>query len=114
MLHASDTPVAVVGLPGVPVELDAGAGHVCARMADGEVWCWGYDTGFSSIAAPMARSTPVRVFESAVEVEGGYEHTCIRTTSGTVQCIGRGGGGYGIGEGVRLGPPGSASEVHLE
>jgi alpha-tubulin suppressor-like RCC1 family protein len=40
----SPSPVAVVGLPSSPaVQLAAGEAFSCARLASGEVWCWGRD-----------------------------------------------------------------------
>ncbi|HEX5063515.1 MAG TPA: hypothetical protein VFV99_29260 [Kofleriaceae bacterium] len=37
----SSVPVTVNGLPGPAVELALGNEHACARLVDGDLWCWG-------------------------------------------------------------------------
>jgi len=89
---------AVLGLPSLPVEIDAGESHVCARLADGEVWCWGFSSGFDpAIFPPAAVAVPQRVFSNAVEVHCGNGATCTRTTASGMQCIGLESSGFGYG-----------------
>jgi len=89
---------AVLGLPSLPVDIDAGEGHMCARLADGEVWCWGFSAGFNpAIFPPGAVAVPQRVFTNAAEVHGGSGATCTRTTTSGMQCIGLASSDFGYG-----------------
>jgi alpha-tubulin suppressor-like RCC1 family protein len=57
------SPVQVVGLPNVAVtELAIGYDHACARLVDGDIWCWGRgDAGQLGNGAFEDRLAPVRV-----------------------------------------------------
>lgn len=88
--RGSSIPAAVRAVP-ASVEVTAGAFHQCARGADGEVWCWGFnnagelgdDSYFSS--APRASSG----LRGAVEVRAFTTATCARWADDTVRCMGR-------------------------
>jgi len=81
----------VVGC-GVVVELTAGEGHVCARLGDGEVWCWGWnEQGQLGDGTTTSRLRPVRVSglpDPAVGISAGGRHTCAVLADGTGMCWG--------------------------
>ncbi len=60
------SPVAASGLPGPAVELALGFGHTCARLVDGDLWCWGRGAegqlghGVASGSLSPVRVTPPR------------------------------------------------------
>lgn len=83
-LSSSATPIRVAGVTGA-VEIAAGRYHACARLADGDVWCWG-SVGFG----PQRSGTPVRVeaLSGAVSLAAGDQVTCAVLTSGAVRCVG--------------------------
>lgn len=93
-------PVPVEASPEAPlagvIELRAGGGHSCARLAGGEAYCWG-----SNSSGQLGNSTTQsQVFPTLVrEVEGaplagvaeltlGRFHSCARFDGGDVRCWG--------------------------
>lgn len=70
MVGGSSTPVGVAGLSGA-TQIDAGGGHVCARMVDSTLMCWGNNAVGQVDATPMppyrlplsAMAAPTRVTE---------------------------------------------------
>jgi alpha-tubulin suppressor-like RCC1 family protein len=99
--NCARTPVAVGGLRRV-VEIAAGDGFTCARLATGSVSCWGYATfGEIGIVGPDHCSigtsdfrcalTPQNIpaLSGAVELALGQDHTCARMGDGSVLCSGR-------------------------
>jgi alpha-tubulin suppressor-like RCC1 family protein len=59
---SSPVPVDVVGLPGPATALTIGYGHACARLADGDVWCWGRgDRGQLGNGLSASSLAPVKV-----------------------------------------------------
>jgi alpha-tubulin suppressor-like RCC1 family protein len=90
----ASAPVDVSGLPaGVAVtQLTAGASHTCALLADGSIWCWGYNS-YSQLGnnTTTNSSVPVQVQGlaiKAVEIAAGYWFTCARLEDATVACWG--------------------------
>jgi GH25 family lysozyme M1 (1,4-beta-N-acetylmuramidase) len=91
-LADSARPVAVQGLGGPATEVDAGAYHSCARLADGSVACWG-DNRFGQLGdgTRTRRESAVAVQGLAGRVravEAGSSFTCAVLESGAVQCWG--------------------------
>jgi len=87
------SPVPVMGLPGSPVlQLAAGEAFSCARLENGEVWCWGRDAEGQRGDGPGAGgSGPSRVdfpvAGMAVDVTAGAAHACA-IHAGEVYCWG--------------------------
>jgi alpha-tubulin suppressor-like RCC1 family protein len=100
-------PNAVPGLAGV-VEIVAGGtseepagGHTCARLAKGEVRCWGDNAaGQVGDGSQTTRKTPVAVTLAApaIQLSAGFNHTCAVLEGGTVACWGGNGNGQ-LGDG---------------
>lgn len=68
------------------------AGHTCAVLDDGSVWCWGYNSrGQLGDGTVYDRPRPVQVqgLPAAVSVASGLGFTCAATTDGRVYCWGR-------------------------
>jgi len=86
-------PGRVLGLENV-TNVSVGTSHSCARMAGGQVYCWGGEFDKEPLGSGLneAAPTPVRVLslDDAAEVEVGRFHSCARTTSGSVRCWGLG------------------------
>lgn len=94
-----DTRLAVIGLPEVPVAIDAGTFSTCALTAGGDVWCWGSSQGIVPAMTPVAAiSTPVRVMTGASEVHVGISTTCARIGT-NIACLGRSSPYLGYGDG---------------
>lgn len=81
------------------VQLAAGAAHTCARLASGEVACWGSnDRGQLGDGTLMARLNPTLVrneddsaaLAGVAEIAAGAFHTCARLLSGEIRCWGYG------------------------
>jgi alpha-tubulin suppressor-like RCC1 family protein len=77
--------------------LDAGLISTCARLATGQVTCWG-DNEYGELGDGSdhnARPTPVLVsgLTDATAVTVGWQHTCARRTSGALACWGAGANG---------------------
>jgi len=97
----------VPGLAGV-VEIMAGNSHMCARLTDGTLRCWGSNTwGALGDGTTTERDSPVAVMglTGAVEIAAGSGHTCARLTDALMRCWGW--NAYG-----QLGD-GTAGERHL-
>jgi alpha-tubulin suppressor-like RCC1 family protein len=65
--------------------------HVCARLQDGTVVCWGANDagqlGRGTLASPAGPAT-VSGITTAVDVAAGGEHSCAVLQAGTVACWG--------------------------
>jgi alpha-tubulin suppressor-like RCC1 family protein len=78
----STAPHTVTGLPDDLAEVAVGTEDVCARTANGALWCWG---------ETMGTSTPTQVngIPGAVtSVAGGASHLCAANGTGAVYCWG--------------------------
>lgn len=111
-------PRLVAGLTRV-AQIVSGLGHVCARLDDGAVWCWGLDdrgqlgdgpgspdtcvSGAMEMGLPRPCSrAPVRVvgLDDASSIVAGRKHTCAIRRGGGVLCWGDDGSAQlGDGEG---------------
>jgi alpha-tubulin suppressor-like RCC1 family protein len=113
---ASSTPVTVTGLPAgsTVTSLACGSVHACA-VADGDVYCWGWDKfdQLGTVLPPADSGTP----DSAVAIKvpglsgvravassSQSETTCAITNAGAVLCWGSDGGGQ-LGDGKDASSP---------
>ncbi len=89
-LSAVATPVQVLGLTDA-VQVTGGNFQSCARLASGQVWCWGVNvTGTLGDGSYTSNAAPVRVLavSDAVDVTAGGYHACVARVSGEVWCWG--------------------------
>jgi alpha-tubulin suppressor-like RCC1 family protein len=84
------TPGPVVGLRG-GVDVASNIAHVCARLADGGVACWG-DNTFSPEGEDF-QPTPLRVdgVDNVVDIAVGAWYTCALTADQEIYCWGENG-----------------------
>jgi alpha-tubulin suppressor-like RCC1 family protein len=72
-------PIPFPGLSNV-VEITAGAGHACARLGDGTVWCWGSNDegqlGIGTVGSFVNTPARVTAVSGATRVVAGGYHTC--------------------------------------
>jgi len=96
------TPMNVLGMTDA-VELVMGRYHVCARQADGDVFCWGRNEygqiGDGTLAARNA-PYPVPLPRPAVHVAAGGYHSCALLDDDQVFCWGNNTSGQ-LGDGTR-------------
>jgi alpha-tubulin suppressor-like RCC1 family protein len=92
-------PVQVGSLGSKVAEVTVGAGHACARKADGTAWCWGSNmVGQLGTGTPSntPSPSPVQVTSlgaSVAAISAGAITTCARKTDGTLWCWGGEGDG---------------------
>ena len=77
-------PADVIGLPSSTVaELAANGSHTCARLSDGNIYCWGRNTEYQlGDNTGTNQSTPVLVQNlpgPASYISAGYYHNCMIT-----------------------------------
>jgi alpha-tubulin suppressor-like RCC1 family protein len=93
---STSVPTAVTGITNA-TGLEAGLTHACARLATGEVKCWGGNQygQLGDGSDNNARATPVLVsgLTDATAMTAGWSHTCARRTSGALACWGAGANG---------------------
>jgi alpha-tubulin suppressor-like RCC1 family protein len=85
------TPRAVVALDGAAAQLALGQYSTCARLADGGVRCWGFNTfGALGDGTMSHRSAPHRVElpEAARDLSLAANHVCAALASGAAWCWG--------------------------
>ncbi len=74
----------------LPVEVDAGGSHACARLDTGRVYCWGAGTrgqlGRASLVDGLL-ARPVSGIAAADQLALGAESTCL-LEGGTIRCFG--------------------------
>lgn len=95
-------PAPVVGLTGT-LELVAGSSHMCARLGDADVRCWGDDMyGQRGDGTASVQLDPVAVagLRDVVELDLGGEHSCARLRDGTMTCWGSGDEAGQLGDGT--------------
>jgi alpha-tubulin suppressor-like RCC1 family protein/lysophospholipase L1-like esterase len=94
---ASQTPVAVHGLPDDVVAVSAGAQHSCALTSLGSVHCWGNDAygqlGNNSYAEQLVAVAVKGLPQGVVSISAGGFHTCALTSAGRAYCWGDNGDG---------------------
>ncbi|MGQ0800042.1 MAG: RCC1 domain-containing protein [Pseudomarimonas sp.] len=97
------TPLAVVGLESGVTALALGRTHSCARLAQGNVRCWGRnDFGQLGDGSSLNRPAPVPVTGLGANVNAisaAAEHSCALLTGGSIRCWGSNySGQFGNGE----------------
>lgn len=83
----------LVKLPMGATHLALGDAHSCARVDNGDVYCWGANAaGQLGDESNTTRVTPVRVHDllATSEIAAGRSHTCARLANGIVTCWGQG------------------------
>lgn len=99
---ARAAPTRVAGPSARAASLALGYNHACALHENGEVWCWGLNTG--GVLGPLStvslvRPTRVEGFtERVVAITAGGEHMCALYESGALACWGANGRGQ-LGDG---------------
>jgi len=85
-------PTRVPGLPARAVEVGVGAQHVCTRLDDTTVWCWGASDrgqlGLGPTIVTPQLPTVVPTITNAAELAIAAQMSCIRRGDGTVACWG--------------------------
>lgn len=84
-------PTMVSGLSSGVAQVSPGAGHTCAVMNSGSVYCWGSNTlGQLGDGSNSTSTSPVQVYGigDAIAVTTGWYHSCAVHASGTVDCWG--------------------------
>ncbi len=97
-----EMPVAAVPTPDALLAVAAGGSHVCARLTDDGVTCWGYgelgqlgyengdSLGDNAEELPAGPVTVDAVDADVVQLAAGDLHTCARRGSQGVRCWGSG------------------------
>lgn len=89
---SSARPIVVPGLPGAMTSIASGYQHNCAVAGDGEVWCWGSNSGGAlGDGSNEPRDGAVVVAglpDAAVSVAAGSTASCAVLEDGTVWCWG--------------------------
>ena len=96
-------PVEVLGLPGAPTHLAAGAIHTCALVDGGRAFCWGQNfSGQLGDGSTVNQARPVEVDggHRFTEIHAGGAQTCARTVDGAEYCWGLNQNGQ-LGDGTR-------------
>lgn len=97
-------PREVVGLPGPPTHLAAGAVHSCALVQGGQAYCWGQNYSGQigdGTTQNHGRAMPVAGGHRFVEIHAGGAQTCARTADGAEYCWGLNQSGQ-LGDGTRV------------
>lgn len=84
-------PVLVSNLTGTVTQVSAGGRHTCARLSNGDVWCWGENSdGQLGNGTFTGSRVPVQVtgISTAAAVSAGGNHTCAVLADGTLRCWG--------------------------
>lgn len=88
------SPTAVVGLPSQVTAVAAGEYQSCARVAGGEVFCWGvgafgqFGIGPSTPSNPIPKPTLAFLGASCLDLDQGATHGCVVHEAGDVACAG--------------------------
>ncbi len=81
-------------------EIAAGRAHVCARLENGTVSCWGRNTEGQlgdGISGSRSNHGPVKGLEGVKQIASGHTHSCALLRDGDVSC-------WGSNKTVELGP----------
>lgn len=115
--YTSPVPVNVVGLPGPAIDISSGGATSCARLNNGETYCWGADWGGQlGQGVANSQSTPIRLplpTGSVRQLSIENEHMCARLQDSTLRCWGV--NVYGqVGNGVSLVSPTPVDVLDIE
>lgn len=90
----------IIDLPGPAVQIEAGHWHMCARLQDQRVYCWGesergqlgrnFTTNSVSKKDEPTTPGPISINERFKELSLGQHRSCAVTTNGAVYCWGEG------------------------
>ncbi|MFO0631105.1 MAG: hypothetical protein U0325_36515, partial [Polyangiales bacterium] len=106
--NASASPMSAADVTGLSdamnpvVQIAAGSEHTCARLQNGEVWCWGHNNAgqlgsgtlephraaVRVVVPPTTMGEMPTPLTGVVEIAAGAGHTCARRTGGDVWCWG--------------------------
>lgn len=105
------------------LELSAGYAHFCARLADGNVRCWGLNQAGQvggALSADPISSRGIPLAGNARSVATGLHYSCALTDDGTMWCWGQGDRGQlargdrrDSGSPVQIGIPGRVAGMAL-
>lgn len=74
------------------VEVSAGGQFTCARLANGEVYCWGLNSsgelGIGDSSTRFVPAGPVTLDALPAQIAAGSSHACARLVNNSVQCWG--------------------------
>lgn len=106
---ASDVPLDV-SLPSAAAAIAAGGRHTCARLANGQLWCWGANDygqlGIGTVDAAAEEPTLVAGVDPSRALSLGADHSCLLGPAGQAWCWGAGGAGQlGLGEAMSVPVP---------
>ena len=75
-------------------QIEAGYAHACARLGNGNVYCWG-DNTFGQAGGPLMDRSDFMVRQilfpagtTATGIAAGSYHTCARLSDNTMHCWG--------------------------
>jgi alpha-tubulin suppressor-like RCC1 family protein len=88
-----------------PTQVDAGVGHACARLSDGNASCWGLgSSGQLGNNSTATSKVPILVpgLAGVAQVAAGGAFSCARLSSGQIKCWGANANGQ-LGHGNVLG-----------
>jgi hypothetical protein len=86
-------------------DLSAGSAHVCARLNQSQIYCWGHnDQGQLGNGTTTDSATPVLSLIGGSQIFAGFDHSCVVIGFGEVWCWGGNAGGE-IGDGTRVSRP---------
>jgi alpha-tubulin suppressor-like RCC1 family protein len=100
-------------LPATVEQIAGGDRFACARLANGELFCWGDNRagqlGVGLVSDPMG---PTRVALDSIDIAGGIDHMCAITPERSVLCWGANARGQ-LGDGTERARPTPTEVVDL-
>ena len=84
-------PMPTLPLGGDVIEINSGYHHTCALIDNGEVKCWGGNSGGGTIIPGSAHyQSPVKIDlnQEAISVSAGNQHSCAVLIDGSISCWG--------------------------
>jgi len=104
-LTSTSAPTSAVPLGRNAISLAVGNSFTCALLRNGQVKCWGSDTGNNSGPASQP-GNPVALPSKAISISAGTAHTCVVLDTGDVYCWGNNADGeVGVGDTTNFNVP---------